>query len=89
MRGDGSNVLDGEGFAYNTIFQSFTSSNVRGRRERQKFDCVRRRRWIRIRQPVSAPLDDPYRPLIMFWDMSSLENGSRIGVIRCDYYALK
>ena len=72
--------IDEEGWEYALDFSYFTSSSQR--HTHQPLDCVRRRRWCRIRVPKPAPLDDPTRPLTVFWDVSTKASGSKSVLIR-------
>lgn len=72
--------LDKEGFEYSTNFSTFSISNKR--RANNVMDCVRRRRWVRTRAPTASSVDEKDRPLIMFWDVHVLENGTKRVEIR-------
>jgi hypothetical protein len=67
--------LDKEGFEYANHFSTFSISNKR--RSHNVLDCVRRRKWVRTRAPTASSIDEKCRPLIMFWDVHVLENGTK------------
>ena len=52
------------------------------KRARSHQDNVRRRKWVRTRHPCPPSLEDPTRPLFLFWDVKSMENGGRLAVVR-------
>ena len=49
---------------------------------RSSQDLVRRRRWLRVRQLHPPMLLNPTRPLTCFWEINTMENGSRLAIIR-------
>lgn len=72
-----------EGWEYGLNFAAF-SSNIH-RHNLGTLDCVRRRRWVRTRVPKPAPLEDPTRPLTLFWEVATKANGSRSVFIRSGF----
>ena len=79
LTGVGEEVDEG-GWEYALDFSYFSGTSKR--HLHQSLDCVRRRRWTRVRVPKSAPIDDPHRPLTVFWDVTSKGNGSKLILIR-------
>eukprot|EP01041_Mallomonas_annulata_P001683 gene1683-3255_t len=75
--------VDSEGWEYALNFAFFTNSNRR--RAMGSLDYARRRRWVRTRVPRPAPIDDPTRPLTVFWDVTTKSNGSKSVLIRSGY----
>lgn len=70
--------IDKDGYEYGTTFSSFSVASKR--RIFQSMDCVRRRRWIRMRVPIiSLSKDiDQDRLYSVLWDVKTLKNGSKI-----------
>jgi hypothetical protein len=74
--------IDCDGWEYGTNFTSFSISNKR--RNHSSLDCVRRRRWLRTRVPVAGSIDERFRPLTVFWDVQTLQSGTkRVEVRSC------
>ena len=88
LQGNGSIVLDAEGWAYQAIFQAFTTAALNTRRPRLHGDCVRRRKWVRVRQPYPQQLGDPCRALMLYWDVKTMQNGSRLAFIRSHFQVI-
>ena len=42
---------------------------------RRDLDQARRRKWIRTRAPKALPLDDPFRPLYLAWEVDVTPQG--------------
>lgn len=80
MQGIIGEEIDEDGWEYSTNFSSFSVASRR--RCALTMDCVRRRRWIRIRRPKATAINDQLRPYTLFWDVSVLKNGSRQVFIR-------
>ncbi|CAM9746353.1 unnamed protein product, partial [Discosporangium mesarthrocarpum] len=65
--------IDSSGWEYAVDFSGFEmTANMRTHRD---LDQARRRRWIRTRAPKPLPVDDPYRPLSVAWQVDVTPQG--------------
>ena len=72
--------IDEAGWEYALEFGAFNhSGNSRTRRD---MDQVRRRKWIRTRAPKPLPMDDPFRPLYVAWEIGVTPQGRLEATIR-------
>ena len=69
---------DADGWEYQTDFESFT----RNRRDYQRGDSCRRRRWTRTRMLKPPKLNDPHRLLRFVWDPATDNQGNVCVVVR-------
>jgi hypothetical protein len=69
--------IDKDGYEYGTTFSSFSVASKR--RIFQSMDCVRRRRWIRMRVPINSLAKDidQDRLYSVLWEVKTLKNGSK------------
>ena len=72
--------IDEEGWEYANNFTAFSISNKR--RTKKPLDVTRRRKWTRSRISKSSASDELLRPLTVVWDVKTLQNGSRLALIR-------
>ena len=75
--------IDEEGWEYATNFTAFTVSNKR--RTKKPLDVTRRRKWTRSRISKSSASDELFRSLTVVWDVKTLQNGSRLALIRSGF----
>ncbi|RYH20785.1 hypothetical protein EON65_22470, partial [archaeon] len=75
--------IDVDGWEYAASFSYFTM--VSPRRTSQSLDCVKRRRWVRIRSPKIPPEEFELRALTVVWDVQSLPSGTRKVDIRSSF----
>ena len=72
--------IDADGWEYALEFGAF--NHVASSRTRRDVDQVRRRRWIRTRAPKPLPMDDPFRPLHLAWEVGVTPEGPLEATIR-------
>ena len=72
--------IDEEGWEYRVEFASFNIIN--SSRNRRAGDQCRRRRWIRTRAPKPLPMNDPFRPLYLAWQVDVTPQGRLEATIR-------
>ena len=72
--------IDEEGWEYATNFTAFSISNKR--RTKKPLDVTRRRKWTRSRISKCSASDELFRSLTVVWDVKTLQNGSRLALIR-------
>ncbi|CAN0500942.1 unnamed protein product, partial [Laminaria digitata] len=65
--------IDAAGWEYAVEFGGF--GLVTKSRTRRDLDQARRRKWIRTRAPKALPLDDPFRPLYLAWEVNVTPQG--------------
>ena len=75
--------IDEEGWEYATNFTAFSISNKS--RTKKPLDVTRRRKWTRSRISKSSASDELFRSLTVVWDVKTLQNGSRLALIRSGF----
>ena len=75
--------IDEEGWEYATNFTAFSISNKR--RTKKPLDVTRRRKWTRSRISKCSASDELFRSLTVVWDVKTLQNGSRLALIRSGF----
>ena len=72
--------IDADGWEYALEFGAF--NHIGNSRTRRDMDQVRRRKWIRTRAPKPLPMDDPFRPLYLAWEVGVTPQGRLAATIR-------
>eukprot|EP00752_Nemacystus_decipiens_P006311 g5691.t1 len=72
--------IDAAGWEYAVDFGAFNL--IASSRTRKDLDQARRRKWIRTRAPKPLPMDDPFRPLYVAWDVDVTPQGRLEATIR-------
>ena len=72
--------IDAAGWEYAVEFGAFNL--IASSRTRKDLDQARRRKWIRTRAPKPLPMDDPFRPLHLAWEVGVTPQGRLEATIR-------
>ncbi|CAN0469082.1 unnamed protein product, partial [Hapterophycus canaliculatus] len=72
--------IDEAGWEYRVELASFNL--IASSRTRRDLDQARRRKWIRTRAPKPLPMDDPFRPLYVAWQIDVTPQGRLEATIR-------
>lgn len=72
--------IDEAGWEYRVEFASFNL--IASSRTRKDLDQARRRKWIRTRAPKPLPMNDPFRPLHLAWQIDVTPQGRLEATIR-------
>ncbi|CAM9838681.1 unnamed protein product, partial [Ectocarpus fasciculatus] len=72
--------IDEAGWEYRVEMASFNL--IASSRTRRDLDQARRRKWIRTRAPKPLPMDDPFRPLHLAWQIDVTPQGRLEATIR-------
>ncbi len=72
--------IDAAGWEYAVEFGAFNL--IASSRTRKDLDQARRRKWIRTRAPKPLPMDDPFRPLHLTWEVGVTPQGRLEATIR-------
>eukprot|EP00903_Cladosiphon_okamuranus_P017946 g16513.t1 len=72
--------IDAAGWEYAVEFGAFNL--IASSRTRKNLDQARRRKWIRTRAPKPLPMNDPFRPLYVAWEVDVTPQGRLEAKIR-------
>ena len=72
--------IDAAGWEYAVEFGAFNL--IASSRTRKDLDQARRRKWIRTRAPKPLPMNDPFRPLYIAWEVDVTPQGRLEATIR-------
>lgn len=72
--------IDAAGWEYAVEFGAFNL--IASSRTRKDLDQARRRKWIRTRAPKPLPMNDPFRPLYVAWEVDVTPQGRLEATIR-------